>query len=565
MPAGAPPSEGPGARAPLRPRLLPASRWGRIALALLILAALCRSLAFASTQPGWYAPDEDYHWLYAEYLVIKHRVPDLNGPFATNELFASVTQLRQGDYVRHPRSVYRGDPHATVAALDRLSGKLRQPTGERPRQVLHAPLWHIGAAAVDRSISARSPVTRLTAMRYWSALLGALGVLFAWLLAAQVLARLWEQLAATALVVFQPIVAFSSGTLSNDVLVLATFTATLAWCAFLLRTPSRPRQGIGLGLALAAALLSKSTALSLVPLVGLALLALWRTNPGSGRAVAGIAAWAAGIAAVLAGPWYLYVLVKTHTLLGGTADTAASTPGAVQHGITYIPRAAYRWFAEVYPGYWFNYEGFLVHDHDGWYYLPLAIGCIGIAGLLAWLWANRHDVLTPGGSAARQALLLIAAPLILLAPPLGIDVSRALNGAPFYVQQARFLTPAYPALAVLFVLGVAQLAGRRRAAHAAAVAGVVIVAAVFYWHTYLVWSIERYYGSLDGGLITLLRHASWDKPEWVGPGWLLGLFGVSAVATVAALAVTFASVRREAEGQAPPVTGAPQTPGPPAA
>src|SRR5918992_2173002 len=54
----------------LLPPLLPATRWGRAALLLLVLFALARSLMWASAQPGWLAPDEDYHWHYVEHLLI---------------------------------------------------------------------------------------------------------------------------------------------------------------------------------------------------------------------------------------------------------------------------------------------------------------------------------------------------------------------------------------------------------------------------------------------------------------------------------------------------------------
>ena len=53
----------------LRPRLLPSTRWARGALLLLIVFAFLRSVVWASVQPAFFAPDEDYHWLYINYLV----------------------------------------------------------------------------------------------------------------------------------------------------------------------------------------------------------------------------------------------------------------------------------------------------------------------------------------------------------------------------------------------------------------------------------------------------------------------------------------------------------------
>ena len=141
-------------------------------------------------------------------------------------------------------------------------------------------------------------------------------VFFAWLLAAQVLSRTWQQLAVAAVVATQPILAFSSSTVGNDVAVAASFTAALAWLAFLLRSEPSPRQGIGLGLVLAVALLCKSTAVVLLPLAALALLLVWRTWPDRARAVLGIAGWAGGILAVGAGWWYVRTYVVAGSPLG---------------------------------------------------------------------------------------------------------------------------------------------------------------------------------------------------------------------------------------------------------
>ena len=142
-----------------RPSLLPRPRWARLALALLVVFALLRSVVWASHQPGWFAPDEDYHWDYIEYLVTQHTFPSLDKPFATGETFAAITLSHQGEYAVGPRTVYPGKPHAVVAAVDRLPGSTRRPTGERPRQVLHAPLYHLGGAVVDRALGGapRSP------------------------------------------------------------------------------------------------------------------------------------------------------------------------------------------------------------------------------------------------------------------------------------------------------------------------------------------------------------------------------------------------------------------------
>ena len=226
----------------LRARLLPHSGWARAALLLLILFALLRSVLWASVQPGWLAPDEDYHWLYINYMVEKHTVPNLSKPFYTDELFRSVALVKQGLFLAGADGSYSGDPHAV---LSKLGGPLseREPAPPNPRQVLHPPGYYLGGFVIDEILWHKVSITRLTAIRYYSALLGAITIFFAWLLAAAVLAREWQQLAAAALASLQPILAFSASTITNDVGVAVALTATLAWCAWMLRGPPTARPG----------------------------------------------------------------------------------------------------------------------------------------------------------------------------------------------------------------------------------------------------------------------------------------------------------------------------------
>jgi 4-amino-4-deoxy-L-arabinose transferase-like glycosyltransferase len=535
-----------GSPIPARPRLLPATRLGKAALLLLLLVTLCRSLLFASAQPTLLAPDEDYHFHYVNYLVTEHALPKVAGDFATAESYAMAEKTLLGQFLQRPISERPGRDHAVVGELGDQGWAARLPAAPGTRNVLHAPGYHIGAAVVDRAFVHSSPVTRLTLMRYYSAVLGAIGVYFAWLLAAQLLARTWQQLAAAALVAFQPIAAFSASTMTNDVLVLTGITATLAWCAFLLRSPPRAAQGLGLGLACTLALYAKSTALSMVPIVALTLLLLWLANRDRLREVLRIAAWGAGIPLVLVGWWYVYVRLQTGSLLGGSGGIAPSAQNETIHSIGYVPHAIYVWFDNVYPGYWFNYLGYEVTARDVWYYIPLVVGVVGIVGLLWRLVELRRALFNGREPELRQLLILLLTPLVLLLPPLYLDVQRELKGIPLQLNQARFLVPAFPAVAVLMIVGLRQLTGRIRHAFPIATGVLVVLAAVFYWRDFFRWTLERYYGSLDQGLSTLLDNVGWLKPEWVGPFFLTTLLVIAGVAMVAAFALAIVDARRTA-------------------
>jgi hypothetical protein len=514
---------------------------------------------WASAQPGWFAPDEDYHWNYVEHILVEKTLPDLDQSFATAELYVAAVTIKQGQYVHGARRDYSGDPHAALPLMQKRGG-LRRATGEVPRQVLHPPLYHLGATLVDRAVTTKSAVTRLTAMRYYSAIIGAIGVWLTWLLASQVLARTWQQLAAAALVATQPIAAFSASTLTNDVMALAALTAVLAWCAMALRRPPRARDGFVLGALLAIAVLTKSTLLAAIPLAGLAVLIAWRTFRLPLRTIARLTGAAALVFAAGTAWWWRIVLPETHSLLGARIAITSGPVKAAGVATTSALDAAYDWLDAVYRAYWFDYLSYEVPAQGFWYYVPLVVGCLGLAAL-AWLvFSLRRTLFDAARPALRQTVVLVAAALVLLLPALWFDVRQAMAGHAFTVQQGRFLIPAYPAVAVVFVLAASHALRRARAARPVVIGGIVALSFVSYCHTWVQWCLERFYGTVHGDWITAFRRASFDKPEWVGAGWYVTLAILGIGAFVAALAITIAGTRRDARRPAEARTPQPHAP-----
>jgi 4-amino-4-deoxy-L-arabinose transferase-like glycosyltransferase len=402
--------------------------------------------------------------------------------------------------------------------------------------VLHPPGYHLGAALVDLLLWHKVSVTRLTGIRYYSAALGALTIFFAWLLAAQVLAREWQQLAAAALAATQPILAFSASTITNDVAVALTLTAALAWCAWMLRGPPRSRQGIGLGLLLAAAFFTKATSLSLVFVVVAMLWLMWRTYPDAKREIVGVAKWAVAVPAVLVGWWYVYLLIVTHSILG---EEGSLTSGAIQGGggVLNGPAIAWNWISQVYRGYWFDYLPYEVHATDVWFWVPLIGIGIVFAGFILFVRRGWGTLTAPESPELRQVLLLVLVAVVLVVPPLALDTLRGIRGLKFETDQGRFLTPAYPGLAVIAVIAVRELCSRRPRALAVALGAGVAGAFVFYWHTWVVWVLERFYGPIDGHWLRALYHASYDKPTFVTQTSLAAIWVTALALFVAAVAV----------------------------
>ncbi len=112
--------------------------------------------------------------------------------------------------------------------------------------------------------------------------------------------------------------------MTNDVGVAASLTATLAWCAWMMRGPPRARHGIGLGVLFSIAIMVKATMLSLALIILVTLAMLWKTYPQSRREIRGMLKWLIGIPAVLTGWWYVRLIIVTHSILGAKGSLTSS-------------------------------------------------------------------------------------------------------------------------------------------------------------------------------------------------------------------------------------------------
>ena len=510
---------------PARPALLPISSWARIALLLLLAFTLGRSVLWADFFPAFWAPDEDYHFLYVDHLANKGSLPDPDQPLYPEEYSVTADSIQYMAYAAGPRTTFEGDPQASLDTVAALPDSAREGTAAgRGVGVIHPPLYHVTAAVVDWLTGDAPMQTRLTWVRYVTALFAALAVYGAWLLAAQVLRRESHQLFVAVLVAAQPMIGFLSGIANHDSALIAFFSIALAFMLFALRTAPRAAQGAWLGGAISLALLVKGSALALLPLAGMTYAAQAVTWRSQWREVLKAALVAAAVVVVLAGWWYVRSRIVYGTLTGVVSSgggAATSDPGS-SASLSQLLNWTKEWTGMTYKTYWWHYHWYEAPAHTFWYYVPALIGSVGIIGLAGAAWSDRRRLFDPANPRLRQILVMVAAVLSLFLAFLQVDLRRRIDGAPFFVDGGRYLLPAYAAVVTLFVVGLLHLV--RRDARALVLGAVGALASYFSFRVFEIHYLHRYFG--DESLGELLRRISFDRPPFVTPtslGVLLGL------------------------------------------
>ena len=225
--------------------------------------------------------------------------------------------------------------------------------------MVHPPLYHLAGTAVNTAAGNASILTRVTWVRFLTALFGVLAVYAAWLLAAQVLRNTRLQLLAAFLVAVQPMCAYLAGIVNHDSALFAFTTLALAMMAFMLRSPPRAAQGAWLGGAIVLALFVKGSALALLPWPR------WPTCSSGSHTATAAARCSARLASPLDSCWC--------SLAGGTcaraivygSATGATTPITGGAGAAAAPAGASlsdlvdwarEWTGLTYRTYWFHFR-----------------------------------------------------------------------------------------------------------------------------------------------------------------------------------------------------------------
>ena len=401
-------------------------------LAVIVGFYLALGIAFAVTVPAWQVPDEPAHYNYIRQIAQQGQIP----------------VLMPGDYDGAFNMQRIAPPHAQLSEADRAQLEAVQYEDHQP------PLYYLLAAPIFALTNGS-----LLALRLFSVLLGALGIGLTWLALREVFPERPGVVAfATALVALLPQHVFMLAGVNNDALAEALL-ALVVWLTLRLivrgRAPTAGEAG-ALAVTLGLCFLTKTTAYYMLPVAGLAVLALARR----GRVWVFHVGLFAALAALIGLPWW----ARNLALYGGTDVMGLTRHDLVVVGQTTTAEwiAVHGWLSTDPESYlvrgarftfqsWWGMFGWLSVALPGWLYAALlAFSVLSLALFVAYAIRAARKL----SNGQKQALLALA----------GLTVVTILGFVWYntkYVQhQGRYLFPALIPAALAVSLGWHQVLAR---------------------------------------------------------------------------------------------------------
>ncbi len=459
----------------------------RLALWLFVLAAL-NACCWALITPAFQGPDEVDHYAYVQALAQRHQGPSTD-PGSPRPRWSGAEGLALQD-MSFPTDHEVGDTHppwlseqerryqADMRALHPRPGD----GGGYTTSAVHGPLYYLALWPAYKLARHSPPYSQLTLMRMASALIGALVVLFTFLLGRELApGRPWLAVLGALLVAYEPMYGFISGIVNNDVGVNATAAALELLLIRMLRRGITIPWAALTGAVLVALPIVKGTGLSLYPVAALVFaITLWRHHKRSD-----LLAWAALALGAL------FVAEFSSHVLGGLQPPAASSgsaaissnASAAREALHHIPGyLEYVWQALLpklpfMTAHFPSTTGFVLTGDPGfvifvergwaafgfydvlfpkWVYATIFLAMVVTVPLGAWAarrewgWVRRNWA---------ELLVLVAMPLAVV---LGFEAAYYTAAPrPLIAEFGRYAFPAIGPLALL-VVGALHAFGRRR-------------------------------------------------------------------------------------------------------
>jgi len=459
--------------------------WERRATIAVILVYIALAIGF-SLGPILEAPDEPAHFRYIRGLIETRALPD---PAAHANVQAHQAPLYYALLVPPTLLLDDGSEALKLPPQNPFWGEAFAATGNDNKNLrLHSQSEQFPYA--NNSLALTIHIVRL-----FSVLLGALTLI----VSAQIFRLLWPQradlrLLALGIIAFWPQFDWLSSVLNNDNLLILLSTVVLWLLLRQQRDGSSWPSAAVLGLALAAALLSKASALFLAIPVGVALLLdfkqAWRH-----------AALTLAIVLALAGWWY----VRNWLLVGNISGwDSAHDAGVILPGGAFAPLVALERLPFAYQGLWARFGNLSVPVGEPIYTFFDGLIFVSLVGLAILAIKRLVAASDTAPSQLRSQVSLPTPPLRQAERGTGGEANAArdsqssiarqiaivgsfilswlialiyLAGTAYVGNQGRYILPAIAGLAAMIALGVSAFIARPLRLHAAS-GGAAIMAAV---------------------------------------------------------------------------------------
>jgi hypothetical protein len=476
--------------------LAAAGRAHRLGAWLFTIAAL-NACCWALITPAFQAPDEVDHFAYTQSLVERGEGPSRD-PLSPQLRWSSAESLALEDmsfFTDHQvgdtkMPWARAQQQAYEAQASRLRPSLSNGGGYTTSAV-HGPIYYLALAPAYAVTSGSSVFAQLTLMRISSALLGALVVLFTYLLVRELAPRRpWLAALAALLVAFEPMYGFISGIVNNDVGVNAAAAALELMLIRILRRGITIPLGLLTGAVLLALPTIKGTGLALYPVAALVFaVSLWRHHDRRDLLAWGALALSALATAAISAHVLSIVEPAAATHAGVSGPSIGSNSEAVSAALHHLSSfAVYLW--EVFlprlgfmaPHFPSNvYPGFVIFIERGWgafgwydVFFPSWVYWVIFVSILASFllagWAARLEWRWVRANAVTVAALVLMPVSVIVA----FEAAYYTSGVrPVLAEFGRYAFPAIGPMAALAV-GSLHAFGRKRML----VVGVVLLVAV---------------------------------------------------------------------------------------
>lgn len=408
---------------------MPKSRawWRRTALAAIIIVYCLLGFAYAVETPKWQTPDEPAHYNYVVY-VAEHR---------------AFPVLQMGDYSHEYLEEIKATGFPPEMSIEPIRYESHQP-----------PLYYLLAALLYRVTEPLGFDAQFLALRLLSVLLGAMLILVAYVIVAEIFPnRSFLSLSTAAVIATVPMHIAMSAAINNDTLAELILAVVIWLCVREIRLGlSRPLTA-ALGLLVALALLTKTTIyapvlLSILVAQGVRVAERgWRTFLARLGAV-----YALGLA--LSGWWFVRNILTYGDLdLFGwqrhesvVAGQPTTLQWIAQHGLL---KTVQDFLVVSFRSFWaqFGWMGVLIDSRL--YVLLAAISLTVAVGFLLWVFrVVRKQAFVTGFQ--RWALLL------LLLVSLVVATEHVSYNLKFVQHQGRYLFPALVPIGLAVALGLRQ-------------------------------------------------------------------------------------------------------------